>query len=107
MGLGYVGVTAAACLSSQGHTVFGVDVNEEKASRINAGQSPITEHGVDELIAAAVGDDRLVASTQLPPLDDVDLVIVCVGTPSDLDGSHNMAYVAESSRQLARAIGRT
>jgi len=104
VGLGYIGVTAAACLTSQGHSVVGVDVNEEKASLINAGVSPITEPGVDELIAAAHESATLSASTVLPAFDDVDLVVVCVGTPSSADGSHNMTYVAESARQIARAI---
>ncbi|MCS5713709.1 nucleotide sugar dehydrogenase [Herbiconiux sp. CPCC 205716] len=104
VGLGYIGVTAAACLTSQGHRVVGVDVNEEKAARINAGISPITEPQVDELIEVAVASGLLRASNSLPSMADIDLVVVCVGTPSAKDGSHNMTYVAESARQIARAI---
>lgn len=103
VGLGYVGVTAAACLSSQGHTVFGVDVNEAKVSAINLGRSPIVEPGVAELIRSAVAEGRLSASSNLPDLAEIDLVIVCVGTPSAADGSHNMTFIAESARQIATA----
>lgn len=106
VGLGYVGVTAAACLSSQGHTVCGVDVNEQKAQAINSGLSPITETGVSDLIANAVERGTLTAAVTLPALDEVDVVIVCVGTPSAPDGSHNMGFIAESTRQLASAASR-
>lgn len=107
VGLGYVGVTAAACISSQGHSVIGVDVNEEKVQRINDGESPIVEPEVGDHIAAAVADGRLRASSALPKLDDVDLIVVCVGTPSAVDGSHNMTFIAESTRQIARAASQT
>jgi GDP-mannose 6-dehydrogenase len=103
VGLGYVGVTAAACLSSEGHTVYGVDVNEEKVNAINSGRSPIVEPGVAEFIADGVREGRLSASATLPSLRTVDIVIVCVGTPSAVDGSHNMTFIAESARQIANA----
>jgi GDP-mannose 6-dehydrogenase len=103
VGLGYVGATAAACLASQGHRVVGVDVNDEKVAKLNAGIAPIVEPGVDELIATATATGVLTARTSVPPLDDFDLVIVCVGTPSAVDGSHNMSFIAESARQIARA----
>ncbi|MGO2091885.1 MAG: nucleotide sugar dehydrogenase [Microbacterium gubbeenense] len=107
VGLGYVGVTAAACLASQGNTVVGVDVNEQKVSLVRGGHSPVMEPSVPEMIADAVAAGHLRASTELPNLEDIDLVIVCVGTPSAADGSHNMGYIAESARQIASAAART
>lgn len=104
VGLGYVGVTAAACLSAQGHTVVGVDINPDKVRSINAGTSPISEPVVAELIETAVATGRLTASEKLPELSHVELVIVAVGTPSAADGSHNMGFIAESTRQISRAI---
>lgn len=104
VGLGYVGVTGAACLSAQGHTVHGVDVNPDKVESLNAGRSPIAEPGVDELLQNAHREGRLTASTEIPSIVDQDLVVVCVGTPSAADGSHNMNYIIESSRQIANAI---
>jgi GDP-mannose 6-dehydrogenase len=105
VGLGYVGVTAAACIASAGHRVTGIDVSEEKVAAIASGKSPITEPGVEELIANAVAAGRLHAAQQLPSLDDCDVVLVCVGTPSAPDGSHNMGYIVEASRQIAARIG--
>jgi len=107
IGLGYVGVTAAACLSAQRHTVIGVDINEQKVASINDGRSPIVEEGVEALISEGRASGRLSASSVIPPLDDVDIVIVCVGTPSAVDGSHNMGHIAESARQIAHSAART
>ena len=104
-GLGYVGLTAAGCLTSEGHQVFGVDVNEQKVREVNAGRSPITEPGLNQLLADAISKGLLVCSTN--PTDCLtlcDMAIVCVGTPSGPDGAHNMTYIAEVSRQIARGL---
>lgn len=105
LGLGYVGTTAAACLASQGHHVIGIDPNETKVRALLDGRSPITEPGVDELISRA-RDERLITAytTLVPEVADSELVIVCVGTPSAVDGSHNMTHIAEVSRQLAELV---
>jgi GDP-mannose 6-dehydrogenase len=106
-GLGYVGCTSAACIASQGHHVVGVDVSEAKVARINAGDSPITEPGIDELIRTAHAEGRLRAVANAgQELTDADLAIVCVGTPSAPDGAHNMSYIAEVTRQIADAVAR-
>ena len=104
-GLGYVGSTAAGCIASQGHTIIGVDVSEAKVAALNAGRAPVYEPGLDDLIAAAHADGRISATTTLTDeLDDCDLAIVCVGTPSGVDGAHNMSYIAQVTRSIAAAI---
>ena len=88
-GLGYVGSTAAGCIASQGHTVVGIDVSETKVAALNAGRAPVYEPGLDALIAEARSAGRISAATALTDeLDDCDLAIVCVGTPSGVDGAH-------------------
>ena len=105
LGLGYVGITAAACLASQGHDVIGIDPNLTKVNAVLAGRSPVTEPGVGELIADAHRRGLITASTTLvPEVAWCDLAIVCVGTPSAVDGSHNMTHIAEVSRQLAELV---
>lgn len=106
-GLGYVGLTAACCLSKQGHTVLGVEVNEDKIAQLNSGRSPITEPGLDDLLKTAV-ENKLFQAVQNAEgqLAECDMAIVCVGTPSAADGSHNMSYIAEVSRQIALAVDR-
>src|SRR5438874_11801074 len=100
-GLGYVGMTAAACLTKQGHEVIGVDVSDEKVAVVNAGKSPITEPGLDELVGRAVRKGLLSATKDASRhLDSCAMAIVCVGTPSALDGSHNMSSIVEVSHQI-------
>jgi GDP-mannose 6-dehydrogenase len=104
-GLGYVGLTAAACLTSEGHQVFGIDVSQQKVNQINAGISPIREPGLDELLAKAVATGRLKCSNDPAGfLGECEMAIVCVGTPSGPDGSHNMSFIAEVTRQIATGL---
>lgn len=101
-GLGYVGITAVACLAREGHEIVGVDVSDEKVNAVSAGQSPIVEPGVGELMATAVSQGRIIATKDAGPhINSCDIAIVCVGTPSAPDGAHNMSYIAEVTRQIA------
>ena len=104
-GLGYVGCTAAGCIASQGHEVVGIDVSAEKVASINAGRSPINEPGLDALIGEARSGGRLRADTDIGnALAACDIAIVCVGTPSGVDGAHNMSYIAQVTRSIAGAL---
>ncbi|MBV8443220.1 MAG: nucleotide sugar dehydrogenase, partial [Hyphomicrobiales bacterium] len=62
-GLGYVGLTGAICLASEGHDLFGVDVSDEKVRSIAAGSSPIKEPGLDKMLGEAVANGRLRCTT--------------------------------------------
>ena len=103
-GLGYVGFTAACCLTRERHEVIGIDVNADKVAEINAGLPPIKEPKVAELLTEALSKNLIHAVVEIPDLSDVDLAIVCVGTPSSTDGSHNMDFVAEVTRQIAETV---
>ena len=106
-GLGYVGSTTAGCLASQGHHIIGIDISEAKVSDFQAGIPPVLEPGLAELLATAREEGRLVGSTIVDGLlDDADLALVCVGTPSALDGSHNLSHIAEVTRQIATGVRR-
>ncbi len=104
-GLGYVGLTAAACITEQGHAVYGFDVSEAKVAQIAAGRSPIKEPGVEEIVERATKSGLLkVWSAVEDRVNECDMAIVCVGTPSGPDGAHNMSDIAEVSRQIAASI---
>ena len=104
-GLGYVGCTAAGCITKQGHTVIGIDPSEGKVAAINDGRSPVREPGLDELISAARAEGRLSASRHArDELAECDIAIVCVGTPSGVDGAHNMSYIAQVTRAISEAL---
>ena len=103
-GIGYVGITSMACLINDGHEVVGIDINEIKVRMVNEGRSPIYEPGIEELLTVGVTEGRLVASQNLDgSLSDADIAIVCVGTPSAADGSHNMSFIGTVTRQIAEA----
>jgi GDP-mannose 6-dehydrogenase len=105
LGLGYVGCTAAGCIASQGHRVLGIDVSAGKVETLNSGKSPVYEPGLDDLIAKARADGLLEATTEIGDgLDDCDIAIVCVGTPSGVDGAHNMSYIVQVTRAIAASI---
>lgn len=105
LGLGYVGCTAAGCIASQGHHVVGIDVSPAKVETLNSGRSPVYEPGLDDLIAKARSEGRMEAVTEIgDKLDDCDIAIVCVGTPSGVDGAHNMSYIVQVTRAIAASI---
>ncbi|CAH0349671.1 nucleotide sugar dehydrogenase [Sphingobium sp. CECT 9361] len=104
-GLGYVGLTAAACLAKTGHKVIGIEVSEAKVAELKAGGCPISEPGLHELLREGIANERFdVMQSAGGIINECDMAIVCVGTPSGPDGSHNMTYISEVSRQIAAAI---
>jgi GDP-mannose 6-dehydrogenase len=104
-GLGYVGCVSAACLAKEGHQVIGVDVNPLKVEMINAGQSPIIEAGVDKLIAEAVSGRNLWATTvAAEAIASADLSFICVGTPSNENGSLDLKYVRHVAAEIGQAL---
>ena len=91
--------------SKAGHTVVGVDLNEGKVELINAGKSPVVERGVDQMIAQAVAEGRLRATTDpRTAICDSELALVCVGTPSRGNGDLDLSHVRRVCRDLAEAL---
>lgn len=104
-GLGYVGFTAMCCIAKEGHKVIGFDVSHSKVDLINNGVAPISEPEVDTLLKTGLEAGLIIASATIgDKINDCDLAIVCVGTPSAPDGSHDMRYIAEVTRQIAASI---
>ncbi|MCI0487083.1 MAG: UDP-glucose/GDP-mannose dehydrogenase family protein [Blastocatellia bacterium] len=106
-GLGYVGCVSAACFARDGHEVIGVDVNPLKVEIINDGRSPIVEPGIEELIAEAVAQGRLRATTSAEEaVLGADLSLVCIGTPSNHNGSLDLTYIKRACQQIGEALAR-
>lgn len=104
-GLGYVGAVSAACLARDGHEMIGVDPAPVKVDLINAGKTPIIETGVDEMIAAAVRGGRLSATTNAAEaVLGSELSLVCVGTPSQSNGSLDLRYVQRVCEQIGAVL---
>jgi GDP-mannose 6-dehydrogenase len=104
-GLGYVGTVSAACLAAHGHEVVGVDSNQTKVDLINGGIAPIVEKDIGEMIAHARGESLLSATTSVvSAVAETTLSIVCVGTPSQLNGNLDLSYVRRVCEEIGAAI---
>src|SRR5437667_9482427 len=104
-GLGYVGSVSAASLAADGHHVVGVDVNRHKVSSVNAGKSPIIEPGLDVLLARAVEEKRLRATTDVAQaVHTTDISLICVGTPSRRNGSLDLTYLTRVCEQIGAEL---
>lgn len=104
-GLGYVGCVSAACLAKVGHSVLGVDVNPAKLEMIRDGRSPITEPGLDALLAEVVESGHLAVTPD--PIDAVantDVSMICVGTPSRMNGDLDTGYLDRVIEQIGAAL---
>ncbi|MFC3206562.1 UDP-glucose dehydrogenase family protein [Aquamicrobium soli] len=104
-GLGYVGTVCAACLAERGHEVIGCDVSEAKVDLVNAGQSPIIEKDIGELVSSNVKSGRLKATVSTDEaVMGSDLSLLCVGTPSRANGSLDLSAVQAVSRQIGSSL---
>jgi UDPglucose 6-dehydrogenase len=86
IGTGYLGATHAACMSSLGFEVIGVDVDASKIALLNAGKVPFYEPGLEDLLQQEIATGRLTFSTDFNAIADADVHFICVGTPQ-LEGS--------------------
>lgn len=97
-GMGYVGCVSAACLANNGFDVTGIDVDQLKVEMINEGKSPIVELGLSDAVKKAVVTNKLKATkSNIAP---ADISIVCVGTPSNENGSLKLQYIIKVAEQL-------
>jgi GDP-mannose 6-dehydrogenase len=104
-GLGYVGSVSMACLADLGHTVVGVDVNTVKVNMINAGETPVIEAAMADLIATSVKDGRIRAVTEAADaIQTTEVSLICVGTPSASNGSLDLSYVERVCRDIGSAL---
>ena len=104
-GLGYVGAVTAGCLTSAGHKIIGVDVQEKKVATFRSGLSPIVEPELDELLKTACISGLLDGTTSVSlAVASTDATIICVGTPSLENGSLNLDYVRQVSKELSEAL---
>jgi UDPglucose 6-dehydrogenase len=103
IGAGYVGLVSGACFAEFGAHVTCVDVAEEKIAKLQGGQIPIYEPGLDDLVARNVGAGRLGFSTDLASNVAVaDLIFIAVGTPTRRgDGHADLAYVYAAAKDIA------
>jgi len=106
IGTGYVGLVSGTCFSEFGHDVVCVDLDETKINRLKAGEMPIFEPGLEELVASNVKHGRLSFTTDLADaVASADAVFIAVGTPAGENvGKADLKYVHAAARDVAAAL---
>jgi GDP-mannose 6-dehydrogenase len=104
-GLGYVGTVCAACFADRGHNVIGIDKAASKVELIRSGQSPIIERDIDDIVKRNVACGRLTATFDVDEaVAHSELSMICVGTPSQPNGSASLAAVETVATEIGEAI---
>ena len=104
-GLGYVGSVSGACLAQRGHDVIGVDANPSKVAMINRGLPPVIETGLSELLADVTKSGKFRATEAWQDaIAASEVALVCVGTPSNPNGSLSTDLVKRVSEQIGTAL---
>jgi len=102
VGCGYLGATHAACMSSLGFEVIGVDTDPEKIAMLSKGELPFYEPGLDTLLASEIKTGRLTFTTDFSAVADADVHFICVGTPQSKDGlAADLTYVKSAVQAIA------
>jgi GDP-mannose 6-dehydrogenase len=105
IGLGYVGCVTAACLSSLGHEVTGIDRDEHKIRSVLNGQAPFYEPGLEDLVRQGASAGRLRATSSLAEgLANADVALICVGTPSEKNGNLGLEQLRRVVAEIAAAL---
>ncbi|WP_436414985.1 UDP-glucose dehydrogenase family protein [Petrimonas sp.] len=105
VGTGYVGLVSGACFAEMGVDVTCVDIDEAKIEGLKQGIIPIYEPGLKNIVVRNYDAGRLKFTTDLPSvLNDMDMVFIAVGTPSDEDGNAEMKYVWAVADTIAKHI---
>ena len=105
IGTGYVGLVAGACLAETGNDVVCADIDGGKVARLNRGEVPIYEPGLEPLIEANLAAGRLRFTTDVPAaVVASDVIFIAVGTPPDEDGSADLTHVLDVARTIGKAM---
>ena len=104
VGLGKLGLPLAACLADRGFETLGVDMQERIVNAVNNGVAPIVEPGLQEIIATVGGKQLRATLDHQKAIENTDITVILVATPSNPDGSFSNRYVESALRSLATAF---
>ena len=101
IGTGYVGLTTGACLAHLGHDVVCADVDVDKVARLSEGDVQIVEDRLEQLVRDGLDDGRLrFVVGAANAVTDCEVAFLCVPTPENPDGSADLSFIEEASREL-------
>ena len=107
VGTGYIGLVTGTCFAEMGLDITCIDSDHEKIDRLNRGEIPIYEVGLEKMVSENVAAGRLHFSTDLQAcIDQVDAVFSTVGTPPDPTGAADLKYVYEVARTFGQSINK-
>lgn len=104
VGLGFVGLTTALGFCEKGNQVFGYDINSEKAALISNKKLPFFEDGLQEVLEKHLGNNFKLASSIENAVKDAQVIILCVGTPSDANGKADLKYIKSAIDKILSTI---
>lgn len=105
IGTGYVGLVGAPIFSEWGNEVVGVDIDQKKIDRINSGDMPIFEPGLEELVKKEMEKGTLTFTTDLEAgISDAEIIFICVGTPQYFDGSADLSAVWSVAENIGKLV---
>ena len=102
VGTGYVGLTTASCLAKIGHTVIGIDVDENKIKLLKSGVTPIFEDNLESITKQMLAAKRLMFQHNVSSeISACEFVFLCVPTPQDEDGSADLSFIRQATKSIA------
>ncbi len=104
IGTGYVGLVSGACFAEKGHDVTCVDVRVDVVEKLNKGIPTIHEPGLGELLSRHAGKRLRATDSIAAAVAESDISFLCVGTPPKEDGSIDLKYIIQASRDIGAAI---
>jgi UDPglucose 6-dehydrogenase len=105
IGVGYVGLVTGTCFADLGNQVTCLDIDENKIARLNRGEMPIYEPGLEELVARNVAAGRLKFTTDYQSaINGSDFIFIAVNTPPSPDGEADLQYVRSAAEGIARVL---
>lgn len=105
IGSGYVGLVTGACFAEVGHTVICVDNDQRKVDKLQAGQIPIYEPGLEEIVHRNVAARRLRFTNSIEEgVDNSQIIFIAVPTPPQPDGSVDLSYIEKVAREIAGVL---
>ncbi|RIK42075.1 MAG: UDP-glucose 6-dehydrogenase [Chloroflexi bacterium] len=105
IGSGYVGLVYCAAFAELGHDVWGVDIDADKVRRLNAGECPIYEPGLPELLTRNLATGRLHFTTDYAAaVPKSEFVFLCVDTPASASGEADLRTVRKASASIGRHL---
>ena len=108
LGLGYVGCVTAACLAQLGHRVLGIDTDQHKVDSVLSGRAPFYEPGLEEMVRTQIARGLLSAAASLEgALQEADVILICVGTPSERSGNLGLEQLRRVSAEIGKELKRS